>query len=346
MLQVLDFIKDLFRFGDFTSLWKIGNWSSFHGWLYIISDLLVWSAYFILPVLIIIYIRKQGRKINFNNLYVLFATFILISGATYLIDALMFWIPLYRVSALMRLATGVISWITIYYVFKFLPVALSLKSSNELQEEIERRIRAEQELKIKNQRLLEAERTAKLGYGSWDIVRKGVELSETAYGILGIPYGTILTYDKLAEQVHPADIRFVEDVLRKNLKARVFQEFYFRIITPQMETRHVLVKGEVTRNALGSPILLKGTIQDVSELRIHMQRIEQQNRRLKKIAWLQSHRMRHPVATIMGMAELFNTSDPTDPLNLELINNIKEVAGKLDEIIHEVDELTREKVIS
>lgn len=344
MNEVIDFITQIFRYSDFTALWKNGSWSKFHGWLYIISDLLVWSAYFILPILIIFYIRRQERKLQFNRLYLLFATFILISGATYFIDALMFWVPLFRLSALLRLAAGVISWVTIYYVVKVLPIAFSLKSPAELQEEIDRRIHAEQELKIKNERLLEAEQTAKLGYGYWDIPRQRIELSEMAYHILGIPLDTMLTHEKLMEQIHPADTRFVEDSLKKNLKAKNFQEFYFRIVTPHVLVKHVLIKGETIKNALGDAIMVKGTIQDVSELRRHMQRIEQQNKRLKKIAWVQSHRMRSPVASILGMVELFNDQDPADPMNSEIINNIKELTEKLDGMIHEVDELTREKI--
>jgi len=341
MEEVFDFFKDLFKYSDFKSFWKSGQWTSFHGWLYIISDLLVSSAYFVIPVLIVIYLRRQGKKIHFNGLYVLFATFILISGATYLIDALMFWVPLFRISALMRLSTGVVSWLTIYYLIKVLPIASSLKSPVELEEEINKRVEAEDELKQKNERLIEAERTAKLGYGSWDIFRKHVELSEMAYQIMGLPQGSILTYDKLAGQVHPADLRFIEDSIQKNLRAPQFKQFYFRVLTDRMVVRHILVRGEVFRNTAGQAVSVRGTIQDVTEMRSHLQRIELQNKKLKKIAWLQSHRMRSPVATILGLAELFNFNDPSDPMNTELMESIKEQSLRLDDMIHEVDDLTR-----
>jgi PAS domain-containing protein len=343
MDQVFDFLIKLFTYTDFSPLWKNGNWSSFHGWLYILSDLLVWAAYFVLPFLILTYLRRQGKKINFNGLYVLFATFILISGATYLADALMFWVPVFRVSALMRLATAIVSWITIYYVIRVLPIACALKSPVELQDEIDKRVRTETELKQLNERLLEAERTAKLGYGSWDIFRKHVELSDMACEIMGLQPGAILSYDKLAAQVHPADLRFIEDSVQKNLRAPVFKQFYFRVLTDRMMVRHILVRGEVIRNAGGQAISVRGTIQDVSEIRAHLQRIELQNKRLKKIAWVQSHRMRSPVATILGLSDLFNFDDPADPMNAELLQSIREQTQRLDEMIHEVDELTREK---
>jgi len=343
MNQVLDFLINLFKYSDFHPFWKNGSWTDFHGWLYIVSDLLVWSSYFILPVLIIRYVRKQGKKVHFNGLYVLFASFILVSGATYLIDALMFWVPLFRVGAVMRLATGIISWVTVFYVFKVLPTALSLKSPMELQDEIEKRVQAETAMKLQHDRLLEAERTAKLGYGSWDIYRKHIALSDMACEIMGIAPGTILSYEKLITQVHPADLRFIEDSVQKNLRATTFKPFYFRVLTDRMVVKHVLVRGEVSRNANGHAIEVKGTIQDVSEMRSHVQRIEQQNKRLKKIAWVQSHRMRSPVATLLGLCDLFNHDDPADPMNAEILANIREQSKALDEMIHEVDDLTRDK---
>lgn len=212
-----------------------------------------------------------------------------------------------------------------------------------MQQETDRRLQAERQLQANNERLMEAERTAKLGYGEWDIMRKRVELSDMSYHILDIPLGTVLTHQMLMEQVHPGDLRFVEDSLRKNLKAKEFQQFYFRIITKEMIMKHVLVKAEVTRNAVGEPISVRGTLQDVTELRRHMQKVEQQNKRLKKIAWVQSHRMRAPVATILGMAELFNHSDPADPMNKEILANIHSLTLKLDDMIKEVDNLTRDK---
>lgn len=312
-------------------------------WMQVISNLLIWGAYFIIPLFIVIYLRKRGKKTSFNGLYLLFAAFILISGVTYFIDALVLWQPYHYTSAVVRMITAIISWVTVFYVVRILPDAFSLKSPSELQEEIDRRIRAEHELKTNNERLLEAERTARLGHGYWDLIRGQGHFSDMAYQILGISSGALLSYELLKYQVHPADIRFVEDCLKKNLKARNFREFYFRIITSNMEIKHVLLKAEMVRNAAGKPILLKGTLQDVSELRRHMQKIEQQNKRLKKIAWVQSHRMRSPVATIIGLSDLLNRDNPADPMNADIIEHIKVLSVQLDDMIREVDDLTREK---
>lgn len=146
MDQVLDFFRNLFDSSDWPPRWHCGKWSEFHGWLYIISDLLIWSAYFAIPIVIIKYISRK-KNIQFTKLYFLFAAFILACGATHFLDAVAFWIPVYRLSALVRFITGVISWVTVFYLVKRLPVIFSLRSQSALEAEIAERKKTEQALK-------------------------------------------------------------------------------------------------------------------------------------------------------------------------------------------------------
>ncbi|MEP6750303.1 MAG: PAS domain S-box protein [Bacteroidota bacterium] len=146
MHQLTDFFENLFSVSDWPPRWHCGRWSDFHGWLYIISDLLIWTAYFTIPVTIIRFIsRKQDMR--FTRLYFLFAAFILACGATHFLDALAFWLPMYRFSALMRLVTGILSWITVFYLVKYLPLLFSLKSQDALESEINLRKMSEEKFK-------------------------------------------------------------------------------------------------------------------------------------------------------------------------------------------------------
>jgi signal transduction histidine kinase len=138
MDQITEFFKKLLDSSDWPARWHCGRWTEFHGWLYIISDLLVWSAYFTIPLIIIKYISKR-HDARFVRLYFLFAAFILACGSTHFFDAITFWIPVYRMNALVRLITGILSWITVFYLIKFLPQAFALKSQTEMENEIEQR---------------------------------------------------------------------------------------------------------------------------------------------------------------------------------------------------------------
>lgn len=220
--------------------------------------------------------------------------------------------------------------------------ALSTKTRKELMEEIAKRMQMEYELKIKNERLLESERNVSLGYIFWDLLTNRVEVSEMAGKVLGIRSSNATTYDEIFEELNPEQTEVVSDFLHNKLLKSTHLTSYFRIVNAENEETYVLVKAEVLKNSIGDPVTVRGSIQDVSELR-ELQKMEEQKKKLKEIAWVQSHKMRSPVATILGMAELFNYDDPTDPVNAEVLNNIKSLTQSLDKMIHEVDALTRVK---
>ncbi|MEO6550192.1 MAG: PAS domain S-box protein [Ferruginibacter sp.] len=152
MNEVADFFSKLFDSADWPPRWHCGKWTEFHGWLYIISDVLIWTAYFTIPLIIIKYVtRKQGA--NFIKLYFLFAAFILACGSTHFLDALSFWLPVYRLNALVRLMTGILSWVTVYYLIRFVPLAFSLKTTTEFEAEIAQKMKAEKEARESEEQL-------------------------------------------------------------------------------------------------------------------------------------------------------------------------------------------------
>jgi two-component system, chemotaxis family, sensor kinase Cph1 len=153
MKEIIEFFEGLFRYDLWPARWYCGYWSDFHGWLYIASELMVWTAYFLIPLIILNYFSRKGTSIRFRKVYLLFATFILLCGATHFIDALMFWIPMYRFNAVVRLATGIVSLFTVYHLFKVLPDLFKQKTNVELEREIFRRLEAEKKLEEVNQGL-------------------------------------------------------------------------------------------------------------------------------------------------------------------------------------------------
>jgi two-component system, chemotaxis family, sensor kinase Cph1 len=153
MEQITDFFNGLFSTDLWPARWHCGDWSAFHGWLYILSDLMTWVAYFMIPVIILRYITKKKPGILFYKTYFLFAAFILLCGTTHFIDAVMFWVPMYRLNALVRFVTGVVSLITVYHLIRILPVAFKQRTNLELEKEIEKREEAEKRLAEANKGL-------------------------------------------------------------------------------------------------------------------------------------------------------------------------------------------------
>lgn len=81
---------------------------------------------------------------------------------------------------------------------------------------------------------------------------------------------------------------------------------------------------------------------DITETKLHQIRIQDQNERLKEIAWIQSHEVRVPVANILGLLNAFNYKDLNDPFNLEVLAYLNVVTQNLDSIIRNIVNKTNE----
>jgi PAS domain S-box-containing protein len=68
--------------------------------------------------------------------------------------------------------------------------------------------------------------------------------------------------------------------------------------------------------------------------------LAEQTRRLHEIASISSHEIRRPVATILGLVNLFDRNNPGSSLNKEIIGHLETTALELDAVIHIIVEKT------
>jgi PAS domain S-box-containing protein len=136
--EVGSFFTHLFDTSGFPPRWQCGTWSEGHGWLHIVSDLGVWSAYLAIP-LVLWYFVLRRRNLPFRFMFVLFGGFILFCGTTHLMEAIIFWWPAYRLAGMIKLATAIISWATVIALVPLAPKVLSMKSPAELEEVVQQR---------------------------------------------------------------------------------------------------------------------------------------------------------------------------------------------------------------
>ncbi len=160
-----DFLLGLFDTSDFPARWFCGEWSAEHGWLHITSDIAIFLAYAMIPLTIASFVLRR-RDVPFPRIFWLFAAFIFSCGSVHLVEALIFWKPVYRLSGLMKLGTAVVSWATVVALFRAMPLAMSLpglkKMNADLEEANARLAEANGKLEEANRRLQDevAERAA------------------------------------------------------------------------------------------------------------------------------------------------------------------------------------------
>ena len=131
----MEFVRKLFDTADFPARWRCGNWSPFLGWLHIVSDLLIFLAYAAIPVsLAIILLRK--RDVPFPWVVRLFVAFILSCGITHLIEAIIFYEPIYRIQGIAKAITGVVSLTAAIVLIRALPGLLSIRAVREENESL------------------------------------------------------------------------------------------------------------------------------------------------------------------------------------------------------------------
>lgn len=148
----MDFWRKLFDTSDFPARWFCGDWTAGHGWLHILSDIAIWSAYFAIPC-ILGYFMWQRKDFPFRGVLLLFVSFILLCGTTHLMEAIIFWWPAYRFAGVIKFLTAAVSLGTAITLVRIAPIALSMRSPEDLQREIDARIVAEQALQEANNEL-------------------------------------------------------------------------------------------------------------------------------------------------------------------------------------------------
>lgn len=83
-------------------------------------------------------------------------------------------------------------------------------------------------------------------------------------------------------------------------------------------------------------------ITDITKRKEIEEAIMQQNRQLKKIAWIQSHQIRKPVANILGLIPLFDDENLNEKQK-ELLHYLRISTAELDNYIKEIINETKSK---
>jgi PAS domain S-box-containing protein len=147
----MDFFRKLLDTSDFPPRWDCGLWTPEHGWLHILSDLGVWTAYLAISCVLGYFVVRR-KDVPFRAIFWLFVAFILACGTTHLMEAIIFWWPAYRLAGLIKLLTAIFSWATVLALVPLVPQALAMRNPRELEQEIADRKRAEEAVRASEQR--------------------------------------------------------------------------------------------------------------------------------------------------------------------------------------------------
>lgn len=125
--------------------------------------------------------------------------------------------------------------------------------------------RAEEGLRKSTQRLLKAERVARMGFLDWNLKTDQVYMSDGIFRLFGLEPGEKLTAPELTKKVvHPDDLDFVREKLEAAVQGSGQLGFDHRIVRPDGEVLWVYAFAELVKDRDGNPESLLGTTVDIT----------------------------------------------------------------------------------
>jgi PAS domain S-box-containing protein len=186
------------------------------------------------------------------------------------------------------------------------------------------------------QRLTLATDSAGIAIFEIDLATNQVIWDDRMYALYGIEKGhPISLYKVFGKSLHPEDEpmmrRIIEELLtsKKEIDGAVY-----RILLPDGALRYIESHAIIQKSSDGQVRRLIGTNRDITESILVQERLRQQNKVLRDIAFIQSHEVRKPLANILGIIEILQNSGAMD--GLEIFEHLVESARELDQQIRQI----------
>ncbi|RJP59809.1 MAG: PAS domain S-box protein [Candidatus Auribacter fodinae] len=213
------------------------------------------------------------------------------------------------------------------------------------------RIKANEELRMSEERYSLAQRVAKIGSWDWNIKTGDLHWSDQVGPLFGFPQGELkLTYEDYLRCVYPPDRQFVKDTVNRAVSEH--QEYYIehRIVWPDSTIRWISATGSVFYDSDNNPVRMLGVAQDITERKHHEERtenllkeMEQRNAEMERFLYTASHDLKTPLITIEGFLGLLEQSIGSQCIDKskDFIRRMNSAARKMRQLLEELVELSK-----
>jgi signal transduction histidine kinase/CHASE3 domain sensor protein len=180
-----------------------------------------------------------------------------------------------------------------------------LKSNQELEAEVERRTA---DLKISNQRLIRAQRDARIGAWEWHTSSHTLSISDEMRRLLRLDgtSATGVTWQALLDCIHPEDQPAVDAAITALRDGEALCDVDFRLRLAVGDDEFANLKAIKELGIDRDQPIIRGTLQIITERKKMELSLRQSNEELSQFAYVASHDLQEPLRMVGSYLELLN----------------------------------------
>lgn len=354
----MEFFLQLFE-DDFMPHGHCYYWQPEILWSHVIGDGLTALAYFLIPAILIRFIRLR-KDISFHYIFLAFALFIISCGISHLVSIVTIWVPYYRLEAVSKLFTAFVSFGTVILLMKNFSKLLQLPSPRALKVLNAELLKEAEDRKIQEAYLRQSEEKFRLGMqhapigialvaldGSW------MEVNDATCKMLGYTREELLQTN-FQNLTHPdsldEDLDNVQKVLRGEIGSYRMEKRY---IHKEGHEIWGLLSVSLVRDQNDSPLHFISQIVDIQKIKeaelqmLHFNQeleekvrartveLEELNVEMENFVYTITHDLRLPVKNLIGLLDLFSMDykQKVDDDGQVILKMLKNNIRKLDVLI-------------
>jgi PAS domain S-box-containing protein len=230
-----------------------------------------------------------------------------------------------------------------------------------LRDRIERK-RAEESLRLMNERYSLATRAGRLGVWDWNLQKNELVWDDRMYELYGVKREDFAgAYEAWLQGVHPDDRAPSDEISKQAQRGEREYDTEFRVVWPDGSVHYLKAYGQFLRDAEGKPLRMTGVNFDitglkeaehkVNELNRDLERrvnertaqLEAANKELEAFSYSVSHDLRTPLRAIDGYSHILleDYSDKLDDEGKRLLNVVRDNTSRMGQLIDDILKFSR-----